>query len=682
MTNDTPFLERDLSWLSFNERVLLEAQDKSVPLYERIKFLAIYSSNLDEFFRVRVASLRSFRKLEKATKKEMHLKPRKLLRQIRSIVQAQQAEFGRTFREEIVPELAKNKIFLVNEGQFNEEQQAFAAQFFSEKIAPLLQPVFLENGEVPFLENKALYFVLQFENESALAILKLPTAELGRFIVLPGNKENHYVAFLDDLLRCGLLTTNVVSHAIGVANNIISGAWAIKTSRDAEMYIDDEYAGDLLEKIRQGLEERHIGLPTRFLYDASMPESLLTDLRRIFSLSKNDVIPGARYHNFNDFFAFPDPAGLPGLFDEPMVPLPHPALDAVPSLFEALENQDFLLHFPYQKFDYVLRFIEEAANDPAVESLKITLYRVASKSAVCEALLKALANGKKVFAFIEAKARFDEETNLFWGEKLAQAGATIRYSIPGIKIHSKMLLIKRGKRRFGWIATGNFNEKTATLYADHALLTADPRLTEEAAQVFDILEGKIILPKAKHLLIAPFTLRERFEKLMDKEIENARAGTEAWMFLKMNSLEDPQMMQKLIEASQAGVKIRLIVRGICRLAPGMKGFTENIEIISVIDRFLEHARVYIFANGGKEKTLLASADWMTRNLDRRIEVGFPLFDEKLAAEVRQVLDFQWNDNVKARALDGKFSNRRRRKKKGEEEVRSQVETYKWLSLKS
>ena len=671
-TENLPFIERDISWLAFNERVLQEAKDRSVPLYERIKFLAIYSSNLDEFFRVRVASIRSFRKLDKPVRREMELKPRKLLRKIRHIVQEQQAEFGRIFRTEILPELADNGIHLVDERQFGPVQLDFALRFFQEKIKPRLRWSWLKEDQSQFLEDKALYLIVSFSGEEELAVVALP--DLERFVVLPAEDGANFIAFLDDVLRVGLPEVFLEKK--------VEGAYAVKLSRDAELYIDDEFSGDLREKIKAGLEERKVGLPTRFLYDASMPEDVLKQLKACLGLSKNDLIPGARYHNFNDFFAFPNPAGEDTMHDPPMPPLPHPELEPAGSFFPLMARQDFLLHFPYQQFDYVLRFIEEAAFDPAVESIKITLYRVASRSAVAEALLRAVQNGKQVTVFVEAKARFDEESNLFWGEQLQQAGATVKYSFPGIKVHTKLLLVSRreteGSKNYAWLATGNFNEKTARLYCDFGLLTADPRLVDEAAQVFSVLEGKSLLPRTKHLFVAPFNLRERFEQLIQTEIANARNGLAAWMVVKINSLEDPAMMKQLIAASQSGVKIQMIVRGMCCLQAGVPGLTENIEMVSIIDRFLEHARVYIFANGGVPKIYLASADWMRRNLDRRVEVAFPVFDEKIRQTIRQIIDFQLHDNVKARWLEVGQTNRYRERMEGEAPVRSQLATYKFL----
>lgn len=672
--SDYAYMSRDLSWLYFNDRVLQEAKDKSVPLYERIKFLAIYSSNLDEFYRVRVAALRSFKELKKKTRKELEVKPKRELKQIRKLVQQQQQEFGRVFRGEILPELQTHGIFLINEQDYNETQRQFVKKYFFEKVYPHLHAVAIEEeGEVPFLENANLYFLVQFADADDLAIVNIPSRQLPRFVELPNGEDAHHITFLDDILRCNLDE---------LFNRPVASAYSIKLSRDAEMYIEDEFSGDLLEKIKQGLEDRNIGLPTRFLFDSAMPDALLERLKVLFQLSKHDLIPGARYHNFNDFFSFPNPTGDASLEDEPLPPLPHPELEGAASIMEVLRVKDVLMHFPYQKFEYIPQLIQEAADDPLVTSIKITLYRVGSKSNVVQALLSACEQGKEVVIFVEAKARFDEEANLHWGGELKKAGAKVLYSYPGIKVHTKLLLISRQEEdetiNYAYIGTGNFNEKTAKLYSDHALLTTDQRLANEAAQVFDLLERKIIVPRAKHLLVSPFTTRDRFEEMIEAEIANAKAGMEAYMILKMNSLEDTRMINKLYEASQAGVDIKLIIRGICCLVPGVEGMSENIQAISILDRFLEHARVYIFANGGKEKMYIASADWMTRNLDRRVEVGTPIYDPRLYAELRRIIDIQWSDNIKAREIDAGFSNKYRLSLPTALPVRAQVETYRYV----
>jgi polyphosphate kinase len=669
-------VKRDISWLSFNHRVLQEAMDKSVPLYERIKFLAIYSSNLDEFYRVRVASLRSFKELKKKTRKALDLtvKPKKELKQIRKIVQEQQEVFGRIFRTDILPELEKAGVHLINNEAFTEPQREFAKRYFFEKVYPCLNPIILEPESAwPFLENKGLYFVIDLEGEGRTAILQMPTDDLPRFQELPSEEEGtYYVTFLDDIIRYNLPA---------FLDEPILGAYAIKVSRDAELYIDDEYSGDLVEKIRESLDERNIGLPTRFLYDSRMPEELLGLLKEQLKLSKHDLIPGARYHNFNDFFGFPNPTQQRELHDEPMEPLIHEELEQAEALLPYLREQDAVLHFPYQQYGYIPRLIREAAEDPDVTTLKITLYRVASRSAVVDGLLEALKNGKQVTAFIEAKARFDEAANLYWGAELEKAGATVIYSYPGIKVHTKLLLIIRQEeedlRHYAYLGTGNFNEKTARLYCDHALLTADPRLAKEVGQVFDLLERKIIMPKCKHLLVSPFTTRSGFEALLKQEIKQAKAGRKAYAILKMNSLEDPEMIEKIYEACQAGVKVQLIVRGICCAVPDVEGLSENLEIISIVDRFLEHARVYIFGNGGEECLFLASADWMTRNLDRRVEVVFPVYDEKIREEIRHIINLQLEDNTKARVINAEQNNPYHYQ--GGTPVRAQLATYQWLA---
>lgn len=648
------FVERDLSWLSFNQRVLQEAKDSSVPLYERLKFLAIYSSNLDEFFRVRVSSMRSFKAMDKKTRKQLPVKPKRILKKIKAIVEEQQNEFGRIFEQEILKGLEEEHIHLVNESKYTERQGFFAQRFFADKVKEYLNPVFVDkDDEHLFLQNQSLYLIVQFDDTGdRLAVVNIPSEEAGRFVVLPNEGDQHHITFLDDIIRYCL--TEVFG------NEEIKGIYSVKMSRDAELYLGDEFSGDLMQKLKDNLANRNTGLPTRFLYDQNISITLLRRLKSLFELSKYDLVPGARYHNFNDFFGFPDPTNQAKLHDEPMPPLPHSGLENQTSLIQAIGKKDYILHFPYQSYSYVSKLIWEAAEDPKVEEIKITLYRVASKSEVTKALLHALKNGKKVMAFIEAKARFDEASNLYWGEQLQQAGATVLYSYPAIKVHTKLLLIRRREsnklKNYAYLGTGNFNEKTAKLYGDHALLTADPRLADETVQVFELLERKIILPKTKHLLISPFTTRSGFEKMIKKEINLAKAGKPAYMILKMNSLEDRGMIEKLYEASCAGVKIQLIVRGICCLVPGVKDLSENITVISIIDRFLEHARIYIFGNNGKEKMYLASADWMTRNLDRRVEVVFPIYDKAIYQELRDIIDLQLADKVKARIINRKQDN--------------------------
>lgn len=670
---ETQIVPRDISWLSFNYRVLQEAADPNVPLYERIKFLAIYSSNLDEFFRVRVASLRSFRQLRKKTRKELDIKPKKELKEIRLIVREQQEKFGQIFRDEILPALADQGICITPPGQFTSEQGKFARRYFTSKIVPQLETITIHTNDTspPFLANKTLYLIVTYPQSDTLTVINIPSDSLPRFVELPSSKEGEYpISFLDDIIRFNLRE---------YLQQPIDEAYAVKISRDAEIYIEDEFSGDLLEKIRTGLEERQEGLPTRFLYDSRMPVELSKRLKDLFDLHKNDMIPGARYHNFNDFFSFPNPTGRPELHYPPLPPLPHPQLEGAESIMEMMLEKDRMLHFPYQKFDYVPQLIREATHDPAVTEIKITLYRVAGDSAVVQGLLAALKAGKKVVAFIEAKARFDEASNLRWGGELEKAGATVRYSYPGIKVHTKLMIITReqgdDKQYFTYLGTGNFNEKTATLYCDHALLTADQRLGRDVAQVFDLLEGKILITKSKHLLVAPFQLRDKLVKYIDKEIAAAKAGKPAYMILKMNSLEESGMIEKLLEADDAGVDIKMIVRGICSLVPGTDS---NIEIISIVDRFLEHARVYVFGNQGEERIYTASADWMSRNLHRRIEVAIPIYDEDIRQELRHIIDLQWADHTKARLIDTEKMNHFRTYDPAAHQGRAQVDIYRYL----
>jgi polyphosphate kinase len=675
-----PLSSRDISWLSFNHRVLQEAMDHRVPLYERIKFLAIYSSNLDEFFRVRVASLRSFKDLKKKTRKALDIKPKKELKQIRKIVHLQQQTFGRIFREELIPALLAEGITLIPHESYTSAQQDFARNYFFEKVYPQINILEIEleaEAPPPFLKNKVLYFIVTFPDIPDLKLVEIPSSRLPRFVELPPTEAGkHSLTFLDDIVRHNLKELLI---------RPIENAYAVKLSRDAEIYIEDEFSGDLIAKIKKGLEKRNIGAPTRFLYDSSMKNKVLKQLMQRFELTKNDIIPGARYHNFNDFLDFPNPTRKDELHHPAFPPLNHPVLESGSSIRETIQQRDVILHFPYQRYSYVSQFIREAALDPQVQSLKITLYRVAQKSKVIEALLEALKRGKEVVVFIEAKARFDEAHNLFWGEELEKAGAKVIYSYPGIKIHTKLFLFIRKEeesiRYYAYLGTGNFNEKTARIYCDHALLTANQSLAREVEQIFALLERRILVPRCKHLLVAPFNLRTSLIERIDQEITHARAGRQAYLILKVNNLEDPKMIQKFYEASQAGVSIKIIVRTICCLQPGIEGCSENIEVISIVDRFLEHARVYIFGNGGREKMYLASADWMTRNLDRRIEVAIPIYAPRIFQEIRDMITLQLKDNQKARIVTAEMANAYKKRLDDEPPVRAQVDTYRYLEKK-
>ncbi|MFI5263080.1 MAG: polyphosphate kinase 1, partial [Candidatus Kapaibacterium sp.] len=634
MKNNFRTTNREISWLQFNARVLQEAYDSSNPLYERIKFLAIFSSNLDEFFRVRVASLRSLLNLKKAEHKGLEIDPRQLLKKIHAIVGAQQETFGKIFQKRIIPELHKCNIFLVNETELTEKQAEYVRGYFTEKVLPLLKPIFPSKApSEPFINNRSLYFAIELAPRdetiaerdistpslrSEYAILEIPSTDLPRFLTLKKEGKNTYVMFLDDVVRLSLREYFVRNQVLGI--------FSFKMTRDAELHIDDEFQGDLLEKIQSGLGARKKGIPSRFLYDPKMPEAMLKYLSKYFKLSDDDLIPGGRYHNFSDLMSFPNP-GIASLENKPQPPLAHRDLKDARTIFPIMSQKDIVLFYPYEAYDYVIQFISQAAKDAAVIAIKITLYRVASNSKVVEALKEAAKNGKEVTAFVEIKARFDEEQNLYWAGELERAGVKVLYSFPGLKVHCKLCIVTRmergEKKRYCYLASGNFNEKTATLYSDIGLFTTDLRITKEVKEVFQILGRKERSTEFEHLLVAPFTMRKTFEKRIEKEMKFASEGKRAEIIVKLNSLEDEEMIEKLYEASNAGVKIRLIVRGICCVIPGVPEMSANIKAVSIIDRYLEHARIFIFHNGGQERYYVASADWMTRNLSHRIEVGFP-----------------------------------------------------------
>jgi polyphosphate kinase len=679
----TELIKRDTSWLHFNARVLQEAADERVPLYERIKFLAIFSSNLDEFYRVRVASLRQFKKLDKVDRLELfNFKPKSELKTIRKMVAAQQEEFGQIFRGKIIPQLKKENIHLLHWDEMSPEQTEFAAGYFDKEIKPHLELHWLpenpvEHSELPFLKSGQLCLAVELDEEAAretkeIALVPLPTKQQPRFIILPSPRadpKGYYVIFLDSIVRANL--------ARWIDRKVTFG-YSFKLSRDAELYIENEFDGELHRKIEQRLAKRDDGLPTRFLYDATMPKWMRRRLKNTLGLSKYDMIPGSRYQNFMDFFAFPLPPGREDLAYPELPPLPHPRLKSDDSIMESIDASDLLLHFPYQQYDYVPKLIREAAEHPQVTKIQITLYRVAGKSAVVTELLYALKQGKEVEAFVETKARFDEASNLYWGKQLEEAGAYVRYSYPAVKVHTKLLHIQREipdekTVHYTYVGTGNFNEKTAKIYTDHALLTSRPRIGKDVQQVFQLLKGKLILPNCKKLLVAPFTLARGITDLIDEEIARAKAGGTAYIFFKMNSLEEEKIIAKIREAAAAGVEVKLIVRGICRLLPGPG---EKIEIISIVDRFLEHSRVFIFGGGKVEKVFMGSADLMDRNLYRRVEVVTPIEDPILRLEMRRILDIQWRDNQKARFISAERLNEFR--KHGEGVFRAQMDLYQYF----
>ncbi|MCM4156798.1 polyphosphate kinase 1 [Gramella sp. AN32] len=677
--NDDRFRHRDLNWLSFNERVLQEAADKLNPLYERIRFLAIFSSNLDEYFRVRVSQLRQIKRVKKSIRKKLALRPSKITKEIIEEVKNQQNKFGEIYNNEIIPELAENGIFILDCEHFKKAHIKFVESYYENKIKEHINPIFLDlnNENELFLENSVLYFLISFENEDELAVVNIPVKECGRFLMMEGVKGENNITYTDEILRHE-------AHKL-FPKKKITGIYEIKLSRDAELYLDDIYTGVLAEKIYESLQQRTDGQPTRLLYDAAMPKEIQKKIRKLLKLGKIDMMPGGKYHNFKDFFSFPDPTNNKKLQYEKLPALPHKTLEKSKDYFKVIAKKDQSLHFPYMSFSYVERFVEQAAKDPEVTEIKISLYRVADESDLTSSLMKALENGKQVTVFVEAKARFDEKNNITWGRKFEEKGANVIYSFPKVKVHSKILLVCRQEgdelMRYSYIGTGNFNSKTSEIYCDHAIFSANKNITKELHRLFKVLEGELIIPREKNLLISPFSTRQEFMKLIFNEIENARDGKKAKITAKMNSLEDDEMIELLYKASQAGVKIRLLIRGFTCLIPGIKGLSENIYITSVVDRFLEHGRIYIFENGGEEVMFYGSADWMNRNLERRIEVISPILDKDIQKEFKEILEIQLKDNVKARIQDAEEKNEYVKRKPKEKKIRSQYAIYDYLKEK-
>jgi polyphosphate kinase len=682
---DHKFFNRELSWLSFNHRVLQEAKDPGVPLYERIKFLAIFSSNLDEFFRVRIASMRSLLNLKKKTQKELKFDVDKLLDKVHKTVVKLQEEYGSIYVNDIRPELERNNIFLVDHTELNSLQKDFVGEIFNEQVVPHIMPMIVAKKKItPFLRNQRLYLAVKLsskQNRSAdksktkrfkYAIVEIPTNHIERFILLPKVGDNNYIIFLDDVIRLFLPQI--------FYGYTIHESYAVKLTRDAELYIEDEFAGNLLEKIKKSLAKRSSGAPSRFLYDGAMSSGFMKFLKESLRLSDEDLYAGAKYHNFSDFFNFPNP-GIKGLVYPELKPIKKSSRDASVNLFTAIKKNDSLFYFPYHSYDYVVNTFEKAASDPHVKSIKVTQYRVAKDSKIVNALIKAAYRGKDVTAFVEVKARFDEEINIKSAEEMQKAGIKVLYSLPGLKVHGKMALIQRmesGKlKNYAYLSTGNFNEKTARLYTDYGFLTADEKLTYEVERVFEYLEGQKTGYEFKHLLVAQYGMRQGFQGMIENEIANAKLGLKAEITLKLNSLEDERMIKKLYEASEAGVKVRMIIRGICCIIPGVPQMSENISGISIVDRFLEHDRVYIFHNNGDEKIFLSSADWMKRNLSRRIEVAFPIYNPALKKRITDIMEIKFNDNIKARIIDEKQTNEYLRLNP-ETPHRSQLEIYDYL----
>jgi polyphosphate kinase len=678
------YIHRDISWLSFNERVLQEAANPQNPLLERIKFMAIYSNNLDEYFRVRVANVRSLLRLGKKTKAQLDFDPKVVMKEIRRVVNKQQVRYTQIFRQSILPELGRNNIRILRETELNEEQHSFVDQYFNNHMLPFVQPVLLLKNKIrPFLNNASLYIITVLHDlesksdEKHFAIIKIPSDHLPRFIVLPSAPGTHSIIRIDDIVRRYIPWL--------FPGFKVLASYSIKLTRDAELYIEDEFSGDLIEKIRHSLTKRNVGPASRLVFDREMDSGTLQFLKDMFDLESVDLFPEGRYHNNMDYFKFPD-FGMNHLKVPPLPPIPFEPLESGEGFYQNLKEKDYLIHPPYHAFNAVVRFFEEACHDPLVTHIKLVQYRVGEESRIIQALKTAINNGKDVSVFIELKARFDEAANLKWGAELESHGARVHYSFPGLKVHSKLALVRReemgGPCYYAYLGTGNFHEGTARIYSDMGLFTFDKRLTEEVAHVFTFLET-VQLPNQNfdHLLVGQFNMVQHLRTLIDHEIMAAKRGRPAEICLKLNSIQDEGFIQHLYRASEAGVKIRLIVRGICCLIPGDPRFSSNIEAISIVDRFLEHARVFIFLNGGQHKIYLSSADWMTRNLHYRIETAFPIYDEGIKKTILDLIEIQWQDNQRSRIMDTQQTNFFRQTNEAIP-IRAQYETYAYLKRKA
>lgn len=684
------YFKRDISWLSFNYRVLMEAEDDTLPIYERIKFLSIYSSNMEEFYEIRVAEHRGVI-MKKNYTDESSEEAEATLAAITNEVNWQQKEYHRVFHHVILPELERQGIHLYQDSRPEPFHEEFVRNFFNEEVFPFLAPVVIQKDDIrTFIRDRRLYLVIRMkkkktEQEEKTAespafqyvLMKIPFSKVPRFIELPKHEGKSYIMFIDDIIRA-----NLSSVFIGYE---IDSCYNIKISRDADIYLEDETSSTIVENIRKKLKKRKIGALSRFMYDMDMPKDFLDFLCLAFSISQEDLVMGGRYNNLQDLIKLPNPGSKELEWKSPS-PMRVPYLDEMGSMIRAVKKQDVFLHFPYESFDYLIRLLMEAAFDPKVDEIKITQYRVAENSAVINTLISAAQNGKKVTVFVELKARFDEENNMSSSEKMKQAGIQIIYSIPGLKVHAKVAVILRkddgnGRKRkdIAYLSTGNFNEKTARVYSDMALLTSNPAIVQDINKVFAILEGKLESPTFTHLLVARFNMVPELDRMIEREIEHVRAGRKGRIILKMNGLHDTHMINSLYCASECGVEIDLIVRGICCLIPN-RPYSRNIRITRIVDMFLEHSRVWYFYNDGEEEVYLASADWMRRNLNRRIETAFPILDASIRQMIIDILHIQLKDNVKACWIDEKLQNVPK-KDDSPVKVRAQMEIFNYLREK-
>jgi polyphosphate kinase len=651
---------KEISWLSFNERLIQEAENPAVPLLERLRFLGIFSNNLDEFFRVRVATLKRLEKLGKKAVNIIGEDPQEVLKQIHLYVLKLQSRFDKIYSI-LLSELERNNIFIVDETELTPHQGMIIRNYFRKEVRGVLTPIMLDQlVQFPELDDHAIYLAVrmwrsQKPDKIAHALIEVPTFLLSRFFVLPQDCEKQFVILLDDIIRYNL------DEIFSIFKYDNFEAFTIKLTRDAELELDDDLSESVVKKIAKGLSKRKTGTPVRFIFDHLIPGSFLKYLiEQIHPDQVNsNFVPGGRYHNFKDFINFPS-LNETQLHYKPQAILSHPQLDNRYSILATISKNDLMLNLPYQSFMHVIDLLREAAIDPHVQSIRLTVYRLAKQSKVVNALINAAKNGKDVTVAMELKARFDEEANIQWAKVLRENGIRVVYSPPSFKIHAKLILItrKEGEKLtyYTTIGTGNFNENTAILYSDHVLLTSNKQVAAEVFKVFELLENNFVQTTFWHLLVSPFNMRKKLEKMIQKEILNAQSGKDAYIILKINNLTDAKIIKKLYKASQAGVKIRLMIRGMFSLIPGVKGLSENIEATGIIDRYLEHTRIFVFANGGNEKIYISSADLMPRNLDNRIEIACPIEDIAIRQTIRDYLEIHWQDNVKARVLNRSMDN--------------------------
>ncbi|GGG56893.1 polyphosphate kinase [Croceivirga lutea] len=682
------YINREISWLHFNDRVLQESADPNVPLIERIRFIGIFSNNLDEFFKVRYATVKRIVDAGKSGKSVLGGETAKeLLEEITKNAIQLQAKSGRIL-EGIFKELATEQIYILDETQLNRDQEEFVIDYFNRKVNPELIVVILNNiAEFPTLKDTAAYLAVRMILKDPkdipieqlgiqYALIEIPR-HLPRFLVLPEKDGENFIIMVDDVIRFCLERIFTMFDCAEIS------AHMIKITRDAELDIDNDLSKSFIEKISSSVEHRKISDPVRFVYDKRIKIDTLRFLKNKMNIEETDsVIPGGRYHNRRDYMGFPS-LGRADLQYKKIQPLPVKGVRLEGSLLEQIAAKDFMIYTPYQTYSYVIRFLREAALDPKVKAIKLTIYRLANNSQVAAALINAARNGKEVTVQIELQARFDEQANIVYANQFQEEGIKLIFGIPGLKVHTKICFIDREEgralKRYGFISTGNFNESTAKIYTDYTLFTAHEGILKEVNKVFTFFEVPYKINKYKHLIVSPHYTQNVFTKLIDNEIANALVGKEAFIRIKMNSFTSYKMVDKLYEASRAGVKVQLIIRGICCLIPGVKGMSENIEAISIVDKFLEHPRVFIFANEGDTKVYISSADWMTRNIDYRVEVGCPIYDEDVKQELLDTFELSWKDNEKARVFSAKHDNAYRNN--NNPKLRSQFAIYDYYKKK-